>query len=218
MRPIIIVVEGPTEQTFIEQCLMPYWFERFGIYEVYPSRIGNDGGNVRVDRLRKDIELFLKQRPNAYVTTLIDYSGNELKKLENYVKCKALPTTDQRIKCIEDNLLKLIDSERFIPFIQKHEFESLLFSSGYSLQAYLKPKTCEAITQTRSQFHGPEDINTNQYPSYRLKEFFNLYEPRKYSKVANGSILALEIGLPTILKECPRFAAWVERIGKLATE
>lgn len=192
MKPVYIVVEGPTEMTFIDQCLKPYWFDHFGIYEIYAYRIGNDGGDVRVERIRKDIELLLKQRPNASVTTLIDYYGNSLKKKwKDYTNCETLPTTDQRIVCIEDNLYKLIGSERFIPYIQKHEFESLLFSSGQSLQAYLKPKTCEAIVKTRGQFPGPEDINTKQPPSHRLTEIFRKHEPRKYNKVLSGSILAL---------------------------
>jgi hypothetical protein len=221
MRPVYIVVEGITEKTFIDECLKPYWIEHFGLYEVYATQIGRPGekgGDVRLERVLENVQRHLKQQPDSYVTTFFDYYGNKLKKLEGYSTCESLSTATQRIACLEQGLYDLVASPRFIPFLQKHEFESLIFSSGKALTSYLTDEACQAIIKIRDDFAGPENINTNNSASHRLAEIFDLYQRAKYSKKLYGSILALEIGLPTILKECPRFAAWVERIGKLAQQ
>jgi hypothetical protein len=219
MRPVFVVVEGPTEKEFIDECLKPYWIDNYGLYDVQVRILGmpgKKGGDVRVARLRKDVELLLKQRSDAFVTTLVDYYGIRTD-IPDYEKCQNLPVVDRRIECLEKGLYKLIGSEQFIPYLQKYEFETLLFASGNSLAKYLTPKSCAAIEQIKNEFRTAETINTSNPPSYRLAEIISKNEPFRYRKVAYGSTLALEIGLPTILQECPRFAAWVERIGKLAT-
>jgi hypothetical protein len=33
-----------------------------------------------------------------------------------------------------------------------------------------------------------------------------------YDKVFEGNLIALEIGIHTILEKCPRFRAWVEKL------
>jgi len=218
MRPIFIVVEGPTEKEFVDECLKPYWIEKYGLYDVHVRILGvpgKKGGDVRIARLQKDVELLLKQRSDAFVTTLVDYYGIRTD-IPDYQACQALPTIDERIECLEKGLYTLIDSKQFIPYLQKHEFETLLFASGNSLAKYLTPKSCAAIEKMNKDLGGAENINTANPPSYRLAEIISGNEPFRYRKVAYGSTLALEIGLPTILHECPRFAAWVERIGKLA--
>lgn len=222
MRPVFIVVEGPTEKEFIDECLKPHWSEQYSLYDVQVRILGKPGakgGDVRVARLRTDVEILLKQRPDAFVTTMLDYYGNRLKKgLTNHDICQALPDAEQRITCLEKELYNLVGSQRFIPYLQKYEFESLLFSSGKSLGKYLTEKSCLAIDDLRKQSDGAEEINTLHPPSYRLIEITQKHEPLPYGKTTDGSILALEIGLPIILQECPRFAAWVERIGELAEE
>lgn len=222
MRPVFIVVEGPTEKEFINVCLKPHWIEQYGLYDVQVRVLGipgHKGGDVRVARIQKDAEILLKQRPNAYVTTLLDYYGHKLKKgLPNYDTCQNLPTIDQRIACLERDLYDLVGSTQFIPYLQKHEFESLLFSSGEGLSSYLDEKCWLTIDEIRQQAKGAEEINTTNPPSYRLIEITQKLYSYTYGKTTDGSILALEVGLPTILKECPRFAAWVERIGKLAQQ
>lgn len=218
MRPVFVVVEGPTEKEFIDECLKPYWTANYGLYDVQVRILGvpgKKGGDVRVARIRKDVELLLKQRSDAFVTTLVDYYGIRTD-IPDYEKCQSLPMIDQRIECLEKGLYELLGSQRFVPYLQKHEFETLLFASGNSLIKYLTSKSCTAIEQMNKDLGGAENINTANPPSYRLAEIISKNEPFRYRKVAYGSILALEIGLPTILHECPRFAAWVERIGKLA--
>ena len=218
MNKPVFIVEGPTEKAFVDDCLKPHWFETYGLYDVQARTLGvagHKGGNVSAERIRKDATILLKQRSDAIVTTLVDYYGIKTD-LPNHNQCEQLPTADLRIACLEAGLSTSIGSERFVPYLQKHEFESLLFSAGSRLTRYLAQQSCEAIEQLNHDFGGAENINSLNPPSYRLTEIVNQFDKFKYRKVAYGSILVLEIGIPAILKQCPRFAAWVVQIGQLA--
>ena len=59
------------------------------------------------------------------------------------------------------------------------------------------------------EFPNPEDINSRpeKAPSKRIIEIKGNYE-----KVAEGNLLALEIGIGEMLKRCPRFQAWIENL------
>ena len=61
-------------------------------------------------------------------------------------------------------------------------------------------------------FNNPEDIDDGREtaPSKRILSIIPDYE-----KVVFGNIIALEIGLSTMLTKCPRFNYWLTRlIGK----
>lgn len=185
-RPVFIIVEGQTEEEFIDECLKPHWIDAYGLYYVQVRTLGvpgHKGGNVSAERIRKDANLLLKQRPDALVTTLVDYYGIKTD-LPDYDQCQQLPTTDQRITCLEAGLSMLINSDRFIPYLQKHEFESLIFSAGSQLSRYLTGESCTAIEHLNREFSGAEDINTSNPPSYRLTEIIDQFESFRYKKVA----------------------------------
>jgi len=67
---VIAIVEGKTEQVFIEKILAPYLGDRnIGIRATQVSKPGQKGGDVRFARAKNDIRNHLKQRPDIYVTT-----------------------------------------------------------------------------------------------------------------------------------------------------
>ncbi len=106
-----------------------------------------------------------------------------------------------------ENAMKLdIDDRRFFPYIQLHEFEALLFSSDKGFKAYFEEKEALALAQIVESYVNPEDINSSPEgaPSKRIIRIVP-----DYDKVMYGNIIALEIGMKTILKKCPRFRRWV---------
>lgn len=219
MRPIFIIVEGQTEQDFFRECLCPYWREQHGINEVYVRLLGppgGKGGNVSAARICHDAERLLKQRSDAIVSTFVDYYGIRTS-LPNYSHCQTLSTADQRIACLEEGLTVLVNSLRFVPYIQKHEFEALLFSRDQADNTYITKKLREAIQQMSVGFADSEEIDSDFPPSKRLITLFSEHERVSYDKRTFGSVLALEIGMPSILKNCPRFASWVENLAQRAT-
>ena len=71
---VCIICEGQTERTFIRDVLAPEMSYK-GIF-LHPSLIGkpgHKGGHVHFERAKSDIEKFLKQRPDTYVSTMFDY-------------------------------------------------------------------------------------------------------------------------------------------------
>ena len=104
---------------------------------------------------------------------------------------------------------------RFLPYIQLHEFEGILFSdisvienefeeSEFSDYAYLK--------ETISTFENPEMINDGNAtaPSKRLDRTI-----KGYNKPVFGSLLAEAIGLQKIREKCPRFNTWVNALESI---
>lgn len=108
-------------------------------------------------------------------------------------------------RCIKED----IADTRFIPYIQLHEFEALLFSSSKGFQTFFSPEQQESIQTIIHTYDNPEEINTTPEgaPSKRL-----LTIKEDYDKVLEGNLIALEIGLPEILEKCPRFKAWMDTL------
>ena len=113
-------------------------------------------------------------------------------------------------------VIRKCDSRRVIPYVQQHEFESLLFSDVDAFAAVLPGVSNEVVPtlrHIRSQFPSPEDINDNPAtaPSKRIAGAVP-----EYRKVVHGPLIAGETGLDTIRRECRRFNAWMERLEALA--
>ena len=214
MIRLAISVEGRTEEEFVRQVLADYLRRR----NVEPTPVllgrarstGQGGGNVTVERLTQDM-VRLYPDFNA-VTSLVDFYG---------FKDKGSRTVDELEEYLHEQIGNRIarswNETRVFPYVQKYEFEGLLFSD---VSAFARvgdigmPKNVEELRNARSQFPTPEDINDNRdtAPSKRIEKVIP-----QYQKVVHGPLLAEEIGLDTIRAECPRFDAWVARMESLAS-
>jgi len=109
----------------------------------------------------------------------------------------------------------VINNDRFIPYIQLHEFEGLLFSdiNGFNYIPNISANNKGQIQYIINHNPNPELINDGAAtaPSVRLKNLI----PR-YKKTFHGPIIALENGMPSIIAKCPRFRNWINVIlGKV---
>lgn len=210
MKCLIIVVEGQTEETFVKEILRPY-FNSLGLYEVIPIKIqtskGHKGGFVNYQHLKNDVKQLLK-RPDAVVTTFVDYFRLPTS-LPNYEACMQKTQTNEKISCLEESMQQDIGNVNFIPYIQKHEFEALLFSSKTPFKKYFDEKVESEIGKIIEKYASPEEINDNPStaPSKRLLSLIP-----KFDKIDDGNTIALEIGIEQILNQCPRFRNWIEVI------
>jgi hypothetical protein len=122
MIRLAISVEGQTESEFCSHILYPFLCDYgISIYSV-PVSTSRDiktgkkhkGGSINMDRIKNEIKHLL---PNYdYVTTFYDFYGFAHRPSNNVDK-------------LEKKLYGLFNSPKFIPYIQKYEFETLLFSS-----------------------------------------------------------------------------------------
>ena len=211
MIRLAITVEGKTEEEFVKQILTEHLRQRN--VESTPILIGRargdlrgGGGDVSMERLVVDM-VHLFQSYDA-VTSLVDFYGFRDK--ENKTVDELEEQVLQEIKM----RIPALDKTRVFPYIQKHEFESLLFSD-VEVFAEIVGVTNESISALRailSVFPNPEDINDNPdtAPSKRIKGVIS-----QYRKVVAGPLLAEKIGLITIRDKCPRFGNWLTRVESL---
>ena len=105
--------------------------------------------------------------------------------------------------------------DRFLPHIQPHEFEALLFSDPGKF-ALVEPAWQKYAGQLEGAWRPPstpEHINdgSETHPSARLR---NLLRPR-YSKVRHGSAVSARVGLDRMRVECCHFGSWLARVEGL---
>ena len=207
---LAISVEGQTEEEFVKSVLAPHLQGAL----VFPTpiligraRTGSRGGNVTIERLASDMARWY---PNFdAVTSLVDFYG---------FRGKGDRTVDELEEILAEEIQNKVsarwDQRKVIPYVQKHEFEGLLFSdvSVFSTQAYATDAELEELRKVRSMFPSPEDINDNPNtaPSKRLKSIVPGYQ-----KVVAGPLIASATGLDTIRAECPRFDAWLGKLESL---
>jgi len=217
MKPLYVLVEGQTEEEFFKENLVPY-FAAKNIFEVRPikisTKVGFKGGFVKYNHLKRDAENLLKTRKDCVISTFVDYFRipNDI---PNYDSCHKIFDIDDRLNCLENAIRKDIGSERVFPYIQKHEFEALLFSSNIGFENYYEGKIARETARIIQNHSNPEEINDKPAtsPSNRLLQIVP-----EYKKVLAGNIFALHIGIETILAKCPRFRRWIETLIDLVLE
>jgi hypothetical protein len=102
-------------------------------------------------------------------------------------------------------------ADRFIPYIQLHEFEALLFSDPDKFAAGIRqPGLANEFKAVRHQCGTPEDINLDQPPSHRLIEQYPAYQ-----KNVDGVRGAKSVGIDSMRSECPHFREWLETLESL---
>ena len=110
-----------------------------------------------------------------------------------------------------------IGDDHFVPHLQLHEYETLLFSDPDAF-AYSFDTCANAIVglwQIVAEFHQDiERINDGEQtsPSKRIIELIKAYEG---SKPTAGPDIAGYIGLPTLRQKCPHFSDWIRRLENL---
>ena len=215
MTRILAVVEGQTEEAFIGSIVAPaFWNRNICVSAIVLGRPGHKGGRVNYARMSHDVLMLLKQQHDAYCTTMVDlyrlgpgFPGtpppNHLSNLEKVRHIEAAFKKD-----ICDRIPQLRPDLRFIPYLQLHEYEGLLFSDPQRFASGINRSSLASHFQKiRDQFETPEDINDDPEtaPSKRI---LTLYPP--YRKVIEGAQAASSIGLPALRAACPHFREWLE--------
>ena len=216
MKRIYIVVEGQTEQAFVLNVLSPYFFKN-GVLSVTPilirtSKTGR-GGHVNAQHLMRTIKALLSSmKDDIVVSTFVDFFRIP-KNMPEYEACMTLGSDALRADALETALGKEIDDIRFIPYIQLHEFEALLFSNNKGFEEYLSNEQAEETVAVIHKFVNPEDINSSPEtaPSKRILSI----DPG-YNKVLQGNLIAIEVGIDDMMAKCSRFASWVSHLLELS--
>lgn len=221
MRRLIIICEGPTEREFCLSILAPY-FIHSGI-SIQATLIQKSmGGIVKWQEIRKQVINTLNQDPSVYVSLFIDYYGLYAKYLfPKWDECEATVDRSKRMTILEQGMEEDIPDAiryRFIPYIQLHEFEGLLFIDYkyFTQQFEITELNHRLEFQKVFEDHpNPELINNGKEtaPSKRLMKYI-----QGYNKPIYGNILAECIGVENIRAKCPRFNTWLQNIEDIPVQ
>ena len=218
MKRIIIICEGSTEQIFARTILQVPFIHK-GIILQTPLIKTSKGGIVKWQKLKEQIEIHLRSEPDAYVTTFIDYYGTNTKhEFPGWVAAHSVADKALRMSTLEQAMLQDIAPHlrnRYIPYLQLHEFEGLLFNDINVIYAQIPPADIigrAELERTFADHNNPEMINDTKEtsPSNRLHRII-----KGYNKVVYGDILAEAIGLTRIRAKSPRFDSWITSLEKL---
>jgi hypothetical protein len=220
MTRVHVVVEGQTEESFVKDVLAPVlWPRQVYVTPIIVGAPGHKGGNTNYARVKKDVVVLLRQDATAYCTTMLDLYG-----LGNGFPGMPLPPDipnldkvtriEQAVKA--DIVAQVPDRQsdvRFLPYLQLHEYEGLLFSDPAAFASGIgQPLLANRFNNVRQAFATPEDINDdpNTAPSKRV---FSVYPA--YRKVVDGTLAARAVGIQAMRHECPHFRAWIETLEAL---
>lgn len=218
MNRVLAIVEGRTEQRFVTNVLAP----RLGADGVFITAavVGKPGhkGGARYARVQKDILAALKQDRDRFCTTMFDYYGlpKDWPGIEDAKRRPSAEGVQHVERAVEEDVrAQLADSFplRFLPYVQLHEFEALLFSGPEILCNVLQsPALASQFRSIVDECGGPEAVDDNPQtaPSKRIVAL-----AKHYQKVLDGNIAAERIGLDRMLDACPHFRAWVTRLKQI---
>ena len=131
MKRLIIIVEGQTEEEFVNQSLRKYLYDQ-GVFQVSAIKIstsrGHKGGFVNYQHLYNDIQKVIVE-PNVVVSTFLDFYAIP-SSVPQYSEMLKTPNYDAKVDVLEEGMRKSINNYKFVPYIQKFEFETLLFSNN----------------------------------------------------------------------------------------
>lgn len=220
---LYVTVEGQAEKEFADKALKPH-LAGFAI-DVRPRivvtnrNLGKRGGVLDFDKIRGDLSRLMKQDTHAEArfTTMVDlYALPSAFPGWSEARKKTLPL--DRVKVLEQALAQEFGESRFLPFIQLHEFEALLYCDLGELQRRIAD-SARGIKALRAEVGAtaPEDINegTTTAPSKRIIRHVPIYER---NKVRVGAPAAVAIGLAALRVRCPHFGEWVTRLEALGAK
>lgn len=218
-----LVVEGQTEKEFVKRVLAPH----LGQYQVFAdarcvmtSKKGaywHRGGLLNYAHAETDLRLWMKEDQNAdaWFSTMFDL----------YALPTNFPDFEQigggrdpydRVERLENAFASRLGHRRFIPYIQLHEFEALIFVDVQRLSTEFMERKVDISTlvQIVQDAGNPEiiDDGSETAPSKRIISKVPEYASRKPSA---GPLVVEKIGLGALRQKCVHFAKWISRLEGL---
>ena len=222
---IHVLCEGQTEQGFVNEVLRPYLLDN-GVTSVKSVLVTTNkkenahGGMSSYTRARLDLNLMLQSNPNScfekhVFTTMFDLYALP-HDFPGYEDAEYIVEPYARVNSLEQSYANAVHDSRFIPYIQLHEFEALLFCGiEHLVKIYPKCKRqCEQLTKDLQKVGNPEliDNGPTTAPSKRIINAIEGDNMYKYNKPATGKFVTKEIGIDELRAKCSHFNEWIEQL------
>ena len=222
-----ILCEGQTEERFVAKVLKPYLRDNKEM--VVKSRLlltsrkkNSRGGMSNYEKVTNDLRTWMKeakdnQHETNFFTTMFDLYGLPTS-FPGFKDAMAKSDCYDKVQSLETAFAQDINEKNFIPYIQLHEFEALVFCGlDFLKKAYPRcSKTIADLEEALSKCDdNPEKINNSPdtAPSKRLaKAFAGQYN---YDKPKIGTEVTAYVGIDAIRKKCKHFDEWLKKIERL---
>lgn len=225
MVEVVVFCEGQTEEKFIKMVVAPA-IRDLQVYlkpQTLRTSQSGSGGALSFDRLKYHARNSLLSNENCILSTFVDLYKLDTSFPEFDVAAQ-IKDVYVRVSSLETALHGAVVSyvgcrhDRFIPYIQPHEFEGLLFSDVDKLVS-IEPNWRKSVANLRkvvNEASSPEHINNGfeTKPSRRLE---TLLDPC-YRKTRHGPLAAESITLKVIEERCIHFHDWMERLRGLSPQ
>lgn len=217
-KRLVILVEGDSEVKLMNRLIIPKLYEHIvnigitmpwsiEVCKIITNRnLNKKGGNVNYEYLKNDIRRFVSQGVSI-ITTFLDFFRLPTSfpgyTTDGYAIDKVESAMHEDLKNSIPNL------QTFIPYIQKYEYEALLFSGMEGFYFLIdNEESLAQIQAINNEYPNPEDINggTETSPSKRLMKIFD------YHKVGDSEDIIEILGFEKIYNKCPRFAQWYDSL------
>jgi hypothetical protein len=221
MKRGLVLVEGQTEERFVNECLGPYLWPR-GLAltaKIVTTRrpVGRahaKGGVHSFAKIQRDLRLLCHDTDAAVITTVFDYYA-----LPSDVPGMGdRPAADAhaRVAHVEAAWAATTDDHRFVPHLVLHELEAWVFAAPACLEPWMfddDDDVTMAIAVIARAYAGPEHINEDPAtaPSKQLLRAFTAYQ-----KALHGPLAISAIGIDRIRAVCPHFDQWLVRLEAIA--
>lgn len=216
MKRIVFIVEGETEEAFVNTILSPYFQGCGFLNPIQCFKIKHtQGGMHKYSYVRNDVLNTIYEH-DVIVTTMFDLYALP-HSFPGYEESLSIEKHLNRVLFLESKMkedLELSQKRAFnnyIPYLQLHEFEALVFSSatGFEMLFEDHEMNYQGICDVINAFPNPEDINDSPEtaPSKRMQKLIP-----GYNKIVYGISLIEFTGMDLILSKCPHFREWIEKI------
>jgi hypothetical protein len=223
MKRLFIVVEGETEERFIRRVLYQPFITRNIHIEaqqwITNRKLGTAGGGNNFDLIENHLRRLISRYKNdneVFISVMVDLyafpkRGNTI--YDNEIDIQR--TGKGKALLLQKKMVERFKYGNFIPYVQLHEFESLILSKPDALSLFYTDKLIE-IDHLKSDIgaKSPEEINDTPKgaPSKRIIKYIPEYEKQKTSA---GVATAESIGLSFLRQKCPHFNEWITKMESI---
>jgi hypothetical protein len=222
MTRLGIIGEGLSEQNLAEKIIGPHLLS-FGVYsfarQIITKRKASmkdaKGGMPSYDRVKTDILRLINEDRALVVTSMFDFYALP-RDFPGFNDIDQIKDPYNKVAHLEKAFMKDISSDRFLPYIQLHELETLFFANTQITHDVLcinnlksSLKNLDKILQPHS---NPEFINDgpSTAPSKRIQSIYP-----DYQKSVDGINILQRIGLTQIREKCEHFNKWLTQLESL---
>lgn len=173
---------------------------------------------ISYEQAKRDLLILRKQYSDNNVehhlfTTMFDYYAlpNDF---PGFVESANIQNIRDRISYLEQKFQDSIGYNSFIPYIQLHEFEALLFVDITRLQTEypLCDKSITKLKEDTDIYGDPELINNDPSTAPSKRIIAAIASNYHYNKVQSGAAVTSAIGINAILANCRHFNEWIQKI------